>query len=101
VAAAGGGGPLDLSWQSSPPIVQGAFDAPRPADPRCQGLAERLWQVVGDLEIWGPVDTHDLAESFVASEIAAAAGLSHYNAGQVVDAARALFLSTRLTRTGR
>ena len=52
-----------------------------------------------DLEIWGPLDTHDLAEAFVASEIAAASGLSHYNAGQVVDAARALFMSTRLPRT--
>jgi hypothetical protein len=89
-------------WQSSPPIVEGAFDAPNPADladRRSAGLAERLWRLVDELDIWGPVDTHDLAETFVASEIAAAAGLSHYNGGQVVDAARALFMSTRLPRT--
>jgi hypothetical protein len=90
---------LIARWQSSPPIVQGAFDAPDPSDPRSRGLAQRLWRVVSDLEIWGPVQTGDLAEAFVASEIAAAAGLSHYGAGQLVDAARALFMSPRLPRT--
>src|SRR6185436_3718573 len=61
--------------------------------------ARRLWRVVAQLEIWGPVDTGDLAEEFVAAEVSAAAGLSHYGAKNVVDAARTLFMTERLPRT--
>jgi hypothetical protein len=89
-------------WQSSPPIVDGALP-----DLEKQGgtaspagaLARRLWRVVDKLDIWGPVDTGDLAEEFVAAEISAAAGLSHYGSKNVVDAARTLFMTDRLPRT--
>ena len=94
---------LVARWQSSPPIVDGALpellEGPEAAATPAGALARRLWRVVADLEIWGPVDTADLAEEFVAAEISAAAGLSHYGAKNVVDAARTLFMTERLTRT--
>ena len=78
--------------------MEGAF--PEPSDTGSSpGLAERLWRLVGELDIWGQLDTSALAEEFVASEIAAAAGLSHYGAGQVVEASRTLFMTSRLPRT--
>ena len=93
-------------WQSSPPIVDGALpDLVEDAggsgrgDSPAGALARRLWRVVDELEIWGRVDTGDLAEEFVAAEISAAAGLSHYGSKNVVDAARTLFMTDRLTRT--
>jgi hypothetical protein len=89
---------LVARWQASPPIVEGAFPEPRDAGSP-PGLAERLWRLVGELDIWGQLDTSALAEEFVASEIAAAAGLSHYGAGQVVEASRTLFMTGRLPRT--
>jgi hypothetical protein len=90
-------------WQSSPPIVDGALpdlvedrgSAGSPAG----ALARRLWRVVAEVDVWGPIDTSDLAEEFVAAEISAAAGLSHYGSRNVVDAARTLFMSERLPRT--
>ncbi|HYY12491.1 MAG TPA: DUF222 domain-containing protein [Kineosporiaceae bacterium] len=90
-------------WQSNPPVADGAVPdlagIDGPGAPAAGALVRRLWRLVDDIDIWGPVDTRDLAEEFVAAEISAAAGLSHYAAAQVVDAARTLFLTERLPRT--
>ncbi len=90
-------------WQSAPPLVDDDFgsggDATSTASAPSAPLIARLRRVLLDLDVWGTIDTRDLAEEFVAAEISAASGLSHYGAAQAVDAARVLFMTERLPRT--
>ena len=92
-------------WRGKPPILDERL-APDPCEAAGDpGLAARLHRVVSYLELdvrpWDapPLNTAELAEEFVVSEIAAATGLSFSRARQRVDAATSLFLTDRLPRT--
>ena len=96
---------LLAAWSGRPPIVDERV-GPDPcglgefADP---ALADRLHAVADGLRVFVPagehLDTAELADEFVASEVAAAAGISLTAGRTRVTAAAALFLSDRLPRT--
>ncbi|MGZ4603873.1 MAG: DUF222 domain-containing protein, partial [Kineosporiaceae bacterium] len=93
-------------WEGAPPVVDappgpGGELEPDPCAGADPDLADRLYRLISDWQLPRPVNTHELAEPFVISEISAAAGASRRAVGQRVDAARALFLDERLPRTGR
>jgi hypothetical protein len=99
---------LLTAWRQAPPILDERL-GPDPCAEADPGLAARLHRVIRDLELdpvadprpWGspPLDTADLADEFVISEVVAATGLSFTRARQRIDAATALFLTDRLPRT--
>jgi Domain of unknown function (DUF222) len=94
---------LITAWRGAPPVLYARLE-PDPSEASEPGLAERLQRVVSDLDLSclpdsAPLDTAELAEEFVLSEVAAATGLSFYRTRQYVDAAIALFLTDRLPRT--
>lgn len=94
---------LITAWRGAPPILDERL-GPDPCEPSNPSLAARLQRVIWQIDVmrpWGspPLDTAELADDFVQSEIAAATGLSFYRARQRVDAAVTLFLTDRLPRT--
>ena len=91
-------------WEGAPPVLDappgpGGQLEPDPCADADPDLADRLYRLIRDWQLPRPVNTHQLAEPFVISEISAAAGASRRAVGQRVDAARALFLDHRLPRS--